>query len=123
MIILLLTACSNEADRLNEIPKVKSITIQEMISFKEAKRNSAKKISNEVEVTSIVDTFSRASQRPGIVDMADPQYKIKIGKEKFYLWFNEDGASATIMNLKDTHTVFSMSSTEGIYQIIHVDGN
>lgn len=123
MIILLLTACSDEATHLLEIPKVKSITIQQLISFKEVKRDTVKKISNVDDVEKIVDTFSHAFQRPGIVDMADPEFKVIIGKESFYLWFSQDGASATIMNLNDTHTVYSMSSTEKIYQIIHVDGN
>lgn len=120
MIILLLTACSNDTS-LNVIPKVKSITIQEMISFKEAKENSAKQISNEEDIAKIVDAFSNAYLEPGIADMVDPAYKVKIGKESYYLWFSENGVSATIMNSDDTHRVYSMSSSEDIYPIIHVE--
>ena len=120
MIILLLTACSNDTG-LNALPKVKSITIQEMISFTEGKENSVKQISNEEDIAKIVDAFSNAYQEPGIADMADPAYEVKIGKESYYLWFSEDGASASIMNRDDTHTVYSVSSSEEIYPIIHAE--
>lgn len=119
VLLFVLTACSNVDNSQKEVTKVKSITIQEMISFKEAKRNSTKKISNIDDVKKIVDAFSHAFQEPGIVDMADPEYKVKIGKKSYYLWFSADGASAAIMNVEDTHTIYTMASTEDIYTIIH----
>ncbi|MFJ7736217.1 hypothetical protein ACIQ2D_07700 [Lysinibacillus sp. NPDC097287] len=118
VVFLVLTACSN-GDRQDGNSKVKSITIQEMISFKETKRNSKKKISNVDDVKKVVDAFSNAFQEPGIVDMDDPEFKVKIERERYYLWFSDDGRSATIMNVDDTNTVYSMSSTEGIHKIFH----
>ena len=50
--------------------------------------------------------------------MADPEYKVSIGREKYNLWFSEDGATATIMNRKDTHTIYRIYSAEDIRAII-----
>ena len=39
--------------------------------------------------------------------MDDPQYKVELGEETYFLWIHEE--SGTIMNTKDTHTIYSLS--------------
>ncbi|MBW9234329.1 hypothetical protein JQK62_19080 [Leptospira santarosai] len=50
--------------------------------------------------------------------MTNSQYQFSIGKETYLLWIAED--SGTIMNTKDTHTIYSLpgSAVEEIYEFI-----
>ncbi|MFA9557602.1 hypothetical protein ACERII_09880 [Evansella sp. AB-rgal1] len=70
----------------------------------------------ELEIfTKAVDTSKREA---GIVNMDNPQYRFTIGADTFFLWIAEE--SGTIMNRKDTHTVYSLSaeSTKEVYEFI-----
>ena len=57
--------------------------------------------------------------QPGIVNMTDPQYHFSIGEESYSLWITED--FGTIMNSKDTHTVYTLSSNsvQKIYEFVN----
>ena len=48
-----------------------------------------------------------AEKQPGIVNMANPEFRIEIGEETYFLWIDEK--SGTIMNSEDTHTIYSLS--------------
>ncbi len=62
-----------------------------------------------------------AIQQPGIVDMINPQYTFSLGDESYSLWITED--NGTIMNAKDTHTVYrlSTSSTKEANEFVNRD--
>ncbi|WP_226669660.1 hypothetical protein [Metabacillus litoralis] len=66
----------------------------------------------------IEEAVSNSEKQPGIVNMADPEFKIEIGEETYFLWV--DAKSGTIMNTKDTHTIYSLSvrSSKQINDII-----
>ena len=53
----------------------------------------------------------------GIVNMAEPQYTIKLENEKYFLWLDETN-NATIMNAEDTHTIYTIANAEKIKEII-----
>ncbi|TYR72541.1 hypothetical protein FZC79_22450 [Rossellomorea vietnamensis] len=55
----------------------------------------------------ITEAINKAEKQPGIVNMADPQFKIVHGKETYFLWISEK--SETIMNAEDTHTIYSLN--------------
>lgn len=66
----------------------------------------------------IVKAFKKAKKEPGIVDMADPEYQVDFGENSYYLWVDE--RQGTIMDLDDTHTIYSLSekSSKAVYKII-----
>lgn len=55
----------------------------------------------------IKEAVEKAEKQPGIVNMADPEFKIALGEETYFLWNSEN--SGTIMNTEDTHTIYSLS--------------
>jgi PBP1b-binding outer membrane lipoprotein LpoB len=69
-----------------------------------------------------IDLFAKAVndsiKEPGIVNMIDPQYKFDLDGDTFYLWITAE--SGTIMNTKDTHTIYSLSknSVKEIYEFV-----
>jgi hypothetical protein len=52
----------------------------------------------------------------GTVNMAGPHYKIMDRDENYHLWVNKDG-SATLMNTKDTHTIYEIYAGSGLNEI------
>lgn len=49
--------------------------------------------------------------------MTDPQDKVDLENESYYLWFHEDGR-AVMMNTKDTHTIFKIDSADELEEMI-----
>ncbi|MCZ8538603.1 hypothetical protein M9R32_15605 [Paenisporosarcina quisquiliarum] len=84
---------------------------------------TTKAITIELKETEEIDLFTKAVndsiKEPGIVNMTNPQYQFTIGKESYLLWIAED--SGTIMNTKDTHTIYSLpsSAVEEIYEFVN----
>lgn len=75
------------------------------------------KDSDGIEV--FTEAVNNSSQESGIADMANPQYIFKLDGESYYLWVNTE--SGTIMNTKDTHTIFSLTgeSVKKVYDYIN----
>ncbi len=114
MIVLLLVCCSNE--------KIEAITVFKMDNFTEIVEDSSVIITATNEIEIIQKAFIQAVKQPGVVDMADPQYKLEWNEESYFLWINE--SSGTIMNTTETHTNYSLSerSAHEVYQLIENSG-
>jgi len=108
-----LTACSSSSS--SDGPT--EIRVHEMISFSKAKENALKTIADPEEIEQIEKTFHNAKKQSGIVDVTDPQYKVDLENESYFLWFNKDG-TAVIMNTKDTHTIFKIDSADELEEMI-----
>lgn len=109
-----LAACNTEK---NSSEVVKSIEIQETADFSKVKPNSLKTISNKEEVMSIQEVVNKANKIDGVVDIASPQYKMKLNDTEYFLWINDDHR-ATIMNVKDTNTIYKIDSAKKMNKMI-----
>ncbi len=73
---------------------------------------STKVISLDLKEEEEKEVFTKAvkdsKQEPGIANMTNPDYKFNIEEESYLLWINND--SGTIMNIKDSHTIYTLSS-------------
>lgn len=99
--IIVISGCSEE--------DILQIKIHQMESFSESKEKNELVISDSKDIRVIRVAFKKAKKLPGIADMADPHYKVIVGdnEELYFLWLHEK--QGTIMNLKDTHTIYSLS--------------
>lgn len=85
--------------------------------------NGSKKLvlTDQEAIRTIKDAVNGAEKQPGAVDMADPQYKINLGDEIYFLWLTRSGGTiGIIMNRKDTQTIYSLSekSTTQLNEIL-----
>ncbi|OZM56325.1 hypothetical protein CIB95_12995 [Lottiidibacillus patelloidae] len=91
----------------NNINNIESMNIYKMKSFSVTSKNSLREIND----TKIINIFYEAINNASIIsdstDMVDPQYKIEIGNDTYFLWLYEN--SGILMNDKDSHTTFSIS--------------
>lgn len=84
---------------------------------------NTKMIDLELKESEEIDVFKKAvndsKKEPGIVNMTNPQYQFSIGEETYFLWITEK--SGTIMDTKDTHTIYTLSdsSVEEIYEFVN----
>lgn len=91
---------------------------------KNIETNSSTKISDlELKEKEEIDIFERAisnsKKEPGIVNMMSPQYQFSIDEDSYFLWITKE--SGTIMNTKDTHTIYTLSSgsVKEVYEFIN----
>jgi hypothetical protein len=108
--LFVVTGCANE--------KTNQIKIYKMKSFQEKEQNSLKVITNTAEISVFSRAFKHATKNPGIADMADPNYKVELGKETYFLWIADE--AGTIENVNNTNTTYSLSkkSAEEVYQLM-----
>ena len=101
----------NEPSNTESIEK---ITIYQM----ESNLSKAMVIEDTEVIRTVKEAFNGAEKVSGIVNMDDPQYKVELGEETYFLWIHEE--SGTIMNTKDTHTIYSLSdkSVKQVSEII-----
>ena len=106
-----LVGCSQEPK--NEI----SETITE--SNTETNVNNVLELKKTEEIDIFKKAVENAKKEPGIVNMTNPQYQFSIGEKSYFLWITED--SGTIMNRKDTHTIYllSSSSVKEVYDFVN----
>ncbi|WP_078427473.1 hypothetical protein [Alkalihalobacterium alkalinitrilicum] len=107
---IIMTACSSE--------NIEKITIYEMENFSAVKEETATDFNMKEEIEVFQKAFNSAVKQSGIVNMADPNYKVNLGEKSYFIWISE--GSGTIMNTKDTHTIYSLTnkSAEEVYELI-----
>ncbi|WP_308634087.1 hypothetical protein [Paenibacillus silvisoli] len=105
-----LAGCTND--------KIAYIHIYEMESFQKPKPDSLQVITYTSDIALFSSAIKGAKRNAGIADMADPQYKVDIGEEAYFLWLTEQ--AGTIENVKDTHTTYSLSkeSAKDIFRLL-----
>ncbi|MFS0862250.1 hypothetical protein [Fredinandcohnia sp. 179-A 10B2 NHS] len=103
-LLISLIGCSTET--------IESITIHKMKNFSEVNKEWEFVITDKNDIELFNTAFKSAKKLPGIVDMADPHYKVFLGEETYFLWISKD--SGTIMNTVDTHTIYSLSKSNSI---------
>ncbi len=75
-------------------------------------------ITHDSDIVLLEELFHNAIQLDGIVNMADPQYRIQLREKQYNVWFNEDG-TAVFTDIEDTHTLYKISDAAKLKEIIH----
>lgn len=99
--------------------KNKKVNVYKTESFSESKENSIITFTDSKVVGNFMRAFKNAKKQPGIVNMAAPDYKVKLGSASYFLWISEE--QGTMINVDDTNTIFTISKNETkiIYELLH----
>lgn len=109
LVCFLLVGCSDVNVQSNHTG-VQEEAIEEMTIYKLESGTKRVIISDKKDIATIENSIKGAIQQPGIVNMAEPHFRLKMGDETFLLWTSTDsGTIGTIMDTKDTHTIYTMS--------------
>lgn len=99
LFLLVVSGCSTATSE--------KVTIYEMISFSETNMESKKIITDLKDINILETSFIGASKNLGLTDRIDPNYKVELAEETYFLWINE--ISGTIMNVNDTHITYTLT--------------
>ena len=108
----LLSACNSE------VSNNQSTEIKERHKTTTYTESTAVHITSDSHIVWLQELFHNAFQLDGIVNMADPQYRIQLKEKQYNLWFNEDG-TAVFTDTEDTHTLYKISDAAKLKEIIH----
>lgn len=97
----------------------KTIEIQEMINFEEAKNDTLLLISDAKDIKIIEKTFKKAREF-GLVEDNNivPQYKIKLSDGEYYLWIDTTN-TGTIANVNNRNMFYNILATEEFKESIN----
>ncbi|WNF38774.1 hypothetical protein RJD24_10270 [Bacillaceae bacterium IKA-2] len=113
ILLIMLVACSPKS--------IDKVIIYEMENFSVVKEETAIGLTTKKEIEVFQNAFSSAVKQSGVVDMVDPNFKVDLGEETYFLWISE--GSGTVMNTKDTHTIYSLSkkSATEVYETVMIN--
>ncbi|MEQ6358049.1 hypothetical protein ABNX05_25990 [Lysinibacillus sp. M3] len=117
IINLALVGCSQEPETKTSEPITKK-NVEEEAYINTKTIDLELKESEEIAI--FEKAVSKSKKEPGVVNIAtEPQYQFSSGKEIYFLWITE--ASGTIMNTKDTHTIYTLSSNsvKEVYEFVN----
>ena len=105
IILLALGACSTTGPE--------KVDVYEMPSFTESKQKTLVSSFTDSETVNVFDeAFKIAVKEPGIVDIIEPRYQVKVDEKTYFLWIDKD--YGIIMDPKDTHTIYSLSDESSL---------
>ena len=111
----ILTACNSE---VSDNPQKHIKEEHKATSNSESTNSTVIQITHDLHIVLLEELFHNAMKLDGIVNMADPQYRIQLREEQYNVWFNEDG-TAVFTDMEDTHTLYKISDAAKLKEIIH----
>ncbi len=111
---LLATVVLGCTDEELAIGKLAKVNISNSVEFGSVHTDCMKDYEDEDSLNVFHEGMTTAVRNEGIVNMAAPQLDVEIvdtagNQYGFHLWLGEIGQKSTLMNVKDTHTIFSIS--------------
>lgn len=83
------------------------VTVIEMESFLKEKQDTKMTFTEQSISNDFTKAIKEAQKRDGIADVTDPDYKIKLGADSYFLWLSEE--SGMIMFTNDTYTLYKLT--------------
>lgn len=92
--------------------KLANISISNSVEFGSVHTDCMKGYEDSLNI--FHEGMTTAVRNEGIVNMAAPQLDVEVvdtagNQYGFHLWLGEIGQKSTLMNVKDTHTIYSIS--------------
>ncbi|MHC0035341.1 hypothetical protein [Pseudoneobacillus sp. C159] len=97
---------------------IEKVNVYEMVDFSTYNKDSLITFSDSNEIKKFIYAFKSANRVSGVVDVAEPEYKVELGDETYFLWIGEE--SGAIMNLNDRNTLYTLSKSSAgtIYELL-----
>lgn len=110
-----LIGCQSNTASENVAAKIAKVSISHSKGFQELNTDFFVEFEEEVVLEMFEDLLANAVQQEGIVDMAEPEFDVEIlyedeSTQQFYLWLGEPNQTSTLMNLENTHIIYTVSA-------------
>ncbi|MFJ7667513.1 hypothetical protein ACIQXI_10405 [Lysinibacillus sp. NPDC097195] len=108
LFVILLSGCTSN-----------KVIVVEMESFAKELPETKKTFNKPTIINDFTTAMTEAHKRDGIADVADPDYKIKVGADSFFLWLSEDSGMIMFTNDRETRYMLSDESTAKLNAIFN----
>lgn len=111
---LVLLGCQTNTDSEETISEISKVSISNSKGFGEISTDFFIVFEDEETLRTFQNAITNAKQREGIVDMIDPEFDLEViykdgTKKEYHLWVEEKDGKSSLMNVENTHTVYSIS--------------
>ena len=113
--ILSVTLSACQLKKTHQLPSasLKQVSISNSKEFGRVNTDFFKGYEDKETLDKIKKALSNAVKAEGVVDMAEPEFDLKVvdtaGNEQgYHLWVGEKGQVSTLMNVEDTHTIYTI---------------
>jgi hypothetical protein len=113
-ISLVLLGCQPNTDNENSNNQITKVSISNSKGFGEVSTDFIIVFEDEETLETFQNTITKAKKREGIVDMIYPKFDLEViykdgTKKEYHLWVGEKGGNSSLMNVDNTHAVYSIS--------------
>ena len=113
MSVILIGCQSNNKNSLPD-ENISKVSISKSNGFGQVNSDFCTVYEDKATLNLFRNAISNAVKVEGIADMAEPEFDIKVvytngNKQGYHLWIGGKGQISTLMNVKDTHSIYSIS--------------
>ena len=113
MSVVLIGCQSKESNEFSDV-NISKVSVSKSSGFDKVNADFFAVYEDKETLDIFNNAISNAVKIPGIVDIIEPEFDLEViytdgSKQGYHLWVGEKGQKSTLMNVNDTHTIYSIS--------------
>ncbi|HZK46976.1 MAG TPA: hypothetical protein VFC64_03465 [Atopostipes sp.] len=122
LIPLILIGCQSTVDDETPNDEISKVSLSNSNTIGQINTNFFTVYEDEEVLETFQNIFTSAVKQEGIVDIAEPEFDLEViykegNKQEYHLWLGEKDEQSTLMQVEDTHTIYTISE-EATNQLI-----
>lgn len=122
LIPLILIGCQSTVDDETPNDEISKVSLSNSNTIGQINTDFFTVYEDEEVLETFQNIFTSAVKQEGIVDIAEPEFDLEViykegNKQEYHLWLGEKDEQSTLMQVEDTHTIYTISE-EATNQLI-----
>ena len=122
LIPIVLMGCQSKIDDETPNDEIAKISLSNSNAIGQINKDFFAVYEDEEALETFQNIFTSAVKQEGIVDIAEPEFDLEViykegNKQEYHLWLGEKDEQSTLMQVEDTHTIYTISE-EATNQLI-----
>lgn len=122
LIPLILIGCQSTVDDETPNDEISKVSLSNSSTIGQINTDFFTVYEDEEVLETFQNIFTSAVKQEGIVDIAEPEFDLEViykegNKQEYHLWLGEKDEQSTLMQVEDTHTIYTISE-EATNQLI-----
>lgn len=122
LVPLILIGCQSTVDDETPNDEISKVSLSNSNTIGQINTDFFTVYEDEEVLETFQNIFTSAVKQEGIVDIAEPEFDLEViykegNKQEYHLWLGEKDEQSTLMQVEDTHTIYTISE-EATNQLI-----
>lgn len=114
LIPLILIGCQSTVDDETPNDEISKVSLSNSNTIGQINTDFFTVYEDEEVLETFQNIFTSAVKQEGIVDIAEPEFDLEViykegNKQEYHLWLGEKDEQSTLMQVEDTHTIYTIS--------------